>query len=90
MTTKPTWQSEYELQLQVVQCEAPVSAAVFLGAPCEFSLSDSGKSRSTLNEVGVGCQGTADYSTRASLAIKVGFHSQIIVDQHNPNKRERS
>lgn len=94
MITKSPKHSEYELHLQVVEAasatRAPISAAIFLGAQCEFSLSDAGKSRSALNEVGSRSQGTADSLSHLGFAIKLPFQSQIIVHQHNPNKRERS
>jgi hypothetical protein len=94
MKTKSPGHSGYELQLQLVEVapsiRLPDSRAMFLGDPCEFSLSDAGQSRSALNQLAVERQGTADYSLRTSLDIKVRFRSQIIVDQHNPNKRVRS
>ena len=94
MKTKSQEHSGYELQLQLVEARSsisePISPAIFLEAPCGFSLEDAGQSRSALNELGVERQGTADYSSRTSLDIKVRFRGQIVVDQHNPNKRERS
>src|SRR5262245_58450974 len=97
MTNQQARRSENELQLQLVRFETPIekaSAAILLGAACEFSLSNTRQSRSALNGFADSSQGTTDSPARAGLAIKAGirneFSSQIIVRQHSPISRVRS